>query len=59
MSRQEAVNEIVASWSQRDGEFCVSDAEHEKSERELVAALRALGVTDEELAPTGFLPKGT
>ena len=49
MTRQEAVSAIVSTWYQRDGEFCVGRDEVEDSVRELHAALRVLGVTDEEI----------
>lgn len=50
MTRQDAIDTLMATWYQRDNEFCVGRTEEEDSKRELHAALRALGVTDEEMA---------
>ena len=50
MTREEAIALLKGAWLQRDMEFCVYTSEFEESRRELNDALKALGVTDEELA---------
>ena len=49
MTRQEAINEIMSTWSQRDSDFCATQEEYELSRKEMHEALNALGVTDEEI----------
>ena len=49
MTRAEAIEEIIAAWRARDSEFCCSSAERVSSSSDLLAALRALGVTQEEI----------
>lgn len=49
MARNEAIERLTAAWVQRDGEFCVGAEEFRQSLDELEEALRALGVTEEEL----------
>lgn len=49
MTRQEAIEMIISTWLQRDGEFVCSDTEADESKRELRDALLALGVTDDEM----------
>ena len=49
MTRQEAIVAIRSVWTQRDGEFYTSEKERAESDAEFIEALRALGVTDEEM----------
>jgi hypothetical protein len=49
MTRQEAIDNLMGAWWQRDMEFCVGASESAASRAELVESLRALGVTDEEM----------
>jgi hypothetical protein len=49
MTRQDAIDEIIATWLQRDGEFCCSRAERENSRIELHEVLTAIGVADHEM----------
>lgn len=50
MNRQEAIEAICDAWMMRDGEFLINDQERRNSAERLDQALRALGVTEEELA---------
>jgi hypothetical protein len=49
MTRQEAIGAIRAVWGSQDGEFCVGADERAESQRELIEAMKALGVTVAEL----------
>jgi len=49
LTRSEAIEAIVDTWLQRDGEYCVTSDEMSASKRELTAALAALGVTSDEV----------
>lgn len=49
MTRDEAIHLIIVAWSQRDDEFLADPDEYAKSAADLDDALRALGVTDEEM----------
>lgn len=49
MTRQEAIEEIVVAWGQRDSEFCIGP-ERKVSRNDCIEALRTLGVTEDELA---------
>jgi hypothetical protein len=48
MTRQEAVDHLVGLSYQVASEFCVGKAENDALQAETTAALRALGVTEEE-----------
>lgn len=50
VTRAQAISDLMVAWLMRDGEFCVGAAEAAKSYAELQDCLRALGVTDEEMA---------
>lgn len=50
MSREDAIKQIVSIWLQCDGEFCCSNEEREGSKEELKESLKALGVTEDEIA---------
>ena len=55
MTRQEAIDTLIAVWQQRDHEACCRNEEHEESEQELVECLIVLGITKEEIRKTGRL----
>lgn len=46
MTVEEARDEIVACWGQRDQEFVCSDAEQAESDRQLAEVLRTIGEMD-------------
>jgi hypothetical protein len=50
MTRDEAIQAIASMDQQLNQEFCVGLAEHEASTEETKKILRALGVTEDEMA---------
>lgn len=49
MTRKEAIKNLMGAWYQRDMDVCCNEAEYDKSHEELIASLKALGVTQEEI----------
>lgn len=49
MTRQEAILNLIAAWSQADMEYCCTNQERVDSQIEMRASLDALGVTAEEM----------
>jgi hypothetical protein len=53
MTRIEAIQNLESMSAAIQGEFCISQAERDSEQQELIAALSALGVTDAEMMAAG------
>lgn len=54
MTREEAIDELLGNEAQVAQEFCIGRAERDASRRDAVEALKALGVTEEEIRAAGW-----